>query len=74
MDLTPEEFIEKHTGFKSNGAVNDECSYVNDQGIPDGDAPESFDWREHNAVTPIKDQRACGGCYAFAVVGKYLLT
>ncbi|XP_026726729.1 uncharacterized protein LOC113493107 [Trichoplusia ni] len=70
MDLTPEEFIEKHTGFKGDGAVaNDKCSYVTDKDIPDGDAPESFDWREHNAVTPIKNQKSCGGCYAFAVVG-----
>lgn len=31
--------------------------------------PESFDWRSYNFVTPVKDQKDCGSCYAFAAIG-----
>jgi C1A family cysteine protease len=33
------------------------------------DLPSHFDWRDRDAVTPIKDQEACGSCWAFATVG-----
>merc|ERR1711971_861066 len=31
-------------------------------------APSSFDWRDHGVVSPIKNQRQCGSCAAFAAV------
>lgn len=36
----------------------------------DEDLPSSFDWRESNAVTPVKSQDDCACCWAFATTGR----
>lgn len=29
------------------------------------DMPASYDWRDHDAVTPVKNQESCGTCWYF---------
>ncbi|XP_022820986.1 zingipain-2-like [Spodoptera litura] len=67
MDLTQEEFTMRYTGLSEIFLTND-CPYLFDEDIEDVDAPESFDWRDHNAVTPVKHQYECSSCYAFSAI------
>ncbi|KAJ0970449.1 hypothetical protein J5N97_023326 [Dioscorea zingiberensis] len=68
-DLTNEEFKATHNGFMPSKSA---ALQKPTGGFRYGDVtdiPESLDWRtEGSVLTPIKNQRECGCCWAFSAV------
>ncbi|XP_059613615.1 cathepsin O-like [Phlebotomus argentipes] len=66
-DLTIEEFQRNHLGYRRQKLIN--LSEKSSFGTQRENLPKSIDWRSKNYVTKVKNQGACGACWAYSVLG-----